>query len=373
MLSTLWRRKGRSRPLAADLPDARAPNPASAASPSPDLGRIAQDAVQLAAVGPRLAAFAGEVEKQARSQADRAAAMAEAMERLARDLNAAVAELRSSSGQMGQALATVGQIADHTRILSINASIEAARAGEQGRAFAVIVDEVKKLADRTGRTTLDIGERMGEFAASLVRMDTVTQARAAAGEGADRAPTVGDVNLQVRGIAESAGFQLANAESVHAMGGQIKALTESLLLAVGKFRFDAHDRARAAVEELLPSLASAWGERGRLEGLLESWLEAQSHFELAYLTDAHGRQLVDNLARRSGRVVHDPAGYGRDWAARPWFRAALAHGGACSTDVYRSSATGDFCFTIAAALRDSRGGLLGVLGSDVNFQRLVSG
>ena len=371
MLPTLLRGKGRSVPQGA-VPTATALAAEKGAPAAADLGQIAQDAVQLAAVGPRLAAFAAEVEKQARSQADRAAAMAQAMERLAQELHAAVADLRSSSGQMERALETVGQIADHTRILSINASIEAARAGEQGRAFAVIVDEVKQLADRTGRTTSDIGERMGEFAASLVRVDAVTQSEKVSG-GAEAALTVGEVKLQVHGIAESAGFQLTNAESVHAMGDQIKALTESLLMAVGKFRFDAHDRARAAVEELLPSLVAALGDRGQLEGLIAGWLEARPHFELAYLTDARGRQVIDNIVHRAGRVTHDARGFGRDWSSRPWYGAALAHRGACSTDVYLSRATGDFCFTIAAALRDSRGELLGVLGSDVNFQRLVSG
>ena len=258
-------------------------------------------------MGPHLAAFAGEVEKQARSQAARAAAMAEAMEQLARDLHAAVAELRTSSEQMERALETVGQIADHTRILSINASIEAARAGEQGRAFAVIVDEVKQLADRTGRTTLAIGERMGEFAASLGRMDAVvTQAKARRmADGARSTPTVGDVKVQVRGIAESAGFQLTNAESVHAMGDQVKALTESLLLAVGKFRFAAHDRAREAVAELVPALTAALGDRPRLEALLEEWLRARPHFELAYLTDAQraaGRSTYPRCSGRAGRL-----------------------------------------------------------------------
>jgi methyl-accepting chemotaxis protein len=371
MLSTLLRRKGRSM-SARTGPAAAARAEAETAPLGADLGQIAQDAVQLAAVGPHLAAFAGEVEKQARSQAARAAAMAQAMERLAGDLHAAVAELRSSSGQMGRALETVGHIADHTRILSINASIEAARAGEQGKAFGVIVDEVKQLADRTGRTTLDIGARMGEFAANLGRMDAVTQARPA-GPETGGALSVGDVNLQVRGIAESAGFQLTNAESVHEMGGQVKALTESLLLAVGKFRFDAHARATQAVEELLPGLIANLGDRAGLEALLEDWLHARPHFELVYLTDTSGRQIVDNLAQRAGRVTHDPAGFGRDWSARPWYVAALAHPGACATDVYRSSATGDFCFTVAAALRDGGGEVLGVIGSDVNFQRLVSG
>jgi methyl-accepting chemotaxis protein len=336
------------------------------------LGCIAQAAVELAALGPRLAAVAAEMENQARTQASRTVRIAATMGGLARDLDKAVSELRASSGQMHRALETVGQIADHTRLLSINASIEAARAGAQGRSFAVIVDEVKQLADRTGQTTLAIGERIQDFEGSIARMNAFT-ATGPAKEGANEALTVGAVNLQVRGMADSAGSQLSNAENVHSLGDQIKALTETLLIAVGKFRFDAHARAREAVEALATALAENLDDRSGLEGLLERWLGDRPHFELAYLTDASGRQIVDNIVWRDGRVEHDPRGFGRDWSERPWFQEALAHRGVCSTDVYRSSATGDFCFTVAAGLRDRRGALLGVFGSDVNFQRLVGG
>jgi methyl-accepting chemotaxis protein len=356
-------------------PAAELPAPAQPEEPAAEsvrLSRIAQAAIELAALGPRLAALAAEMENQARAQASRTVRIASTMGGLARDLEKAVAELRASSGHMHRALETVDHIADHTRLLSINASIEAARAGEQGRAFAVIVDEVKSLADRTGQTTLVIGERMQEFENSIARMDAFTQVQPAEPAAKD-ALTVRAVNLQVRGMADSAGLQLGNAESVHSLGDQINALTETLLLAVGKFRFDAHARAREAVESVAQPLVSAMGDRAGLESLLERWLEARPYFELAYLTDARGRQIVDNIGWREGRVEHDPKGYGRDWSERPWYEEALRQPGVCSTDVYRSSATGDFCFTIAVALRDSHGGLLGVFGSDVNFHRLVGG
>src|SRR5580658_6170395 len=116
------------------------------------LSRIAQGSVQLAALGPRLAALATEMEAQARTQAARAEAMAETMSGLTRDLDEAVAALRASSGHMEDAVGTVERIADSTRLLSINASIEAARAGVEGRTFAVVVEEVRQLSDRTAKT-----------------------------------------------------------------------------------------------------------------------------------------------------------------------------------------------------------------------------
>lgn len=349
--------------------------PSASRSAPAELTQIAQLSVKLADLGPKLANLAAEVETQAQSQARRAATIAATMEGLAHDLENAVTELRTSSGQMHGALKSVDRIAQHTRLLSLNASIEAARAGEAGRAFAVVVEEVKRLADSTGDSTQLIEEHMQEIAASVTRVAAVaaaeseTPAHSSASEGAR---TVVAVNHQVRGMADSAGLQLGSAESAHAMGDQVRALTESLLLAVGKFRFEAHARAADSVESLVPEIVAAYGRRTALERVLEQWLGLHPHFELAYVTDASGRQIIDNIKARDHRVSHDATGCGKDWSERPWYKEALTHHGVCSTDVYRSTATGDFCFTIAVAFHDEDGKLLGVFGSDVNFLRLVA-
>lgn len=334
-----------------------------------ELTALAHASVDLAALGPQLATLAAEIENQAQTQAQRASAVAASMAELAQDLERAVGELRGSSGQMRDALKTVERIADHTRLLSVNASIEAARAGEAGRAFSVVVDEVKRLADSSGQSTRLIEERMSEIDASVTRVSAVTTPNAADRETDRR--TVGAMNQQVRHIADSAQAQLGSARSAHAMGGRINQLTESLLLTVGRFRFDAHAHAQRAVSAVLPELVAAISSRARLEQRLKSWLEANAYFELGYVTDAAGRQIVDNFRSQAGRVTCDPSGFGRDWSDRPWYRAAVEQGGVRATDIYRSTATGDFCFTVTAALTDEHGALVGVFGSDVNFQRLV--
>ena len=119
---------------------------------------------------------AGDLSQQSSTSVGRVSqeigAVAQAMD----SLSEVMRELETRSGQVGSIASVIKEIADQTNLLALNAAIEAARAGEQGRGFAVVADEVRKLAERTSSATVEIEQMVSAMrAASESAMGRVAQ------------------------------------------------------------------------------------------------------------------------------------------------------------------------------------------------------